>query len=299
MSIFQHFFIEGVLYITCGDQIATMNLGCEETDSSFKPKRNSMTPVVDSMSNVEQKIPSHFREGLLDYGNYEEDEHFYKFVEDLKCAFQESTKARHHLEEFEESAAVAYEVKPSESQHQDILDFHPTPSNKEDKLKSVYDWEEKETAIVMTPNNLIPMNEIKLREMGRMAEIEKHVKAGTPFCSLQLLVPLEVQLPAGLPVTTRMKKRGIQTIENLDQVRAMTVDLFTDGILSSLSSARSSLASSVLSYYKQKKTSEKSPSPERSVRSNLHVSASGSKSSLDILSPRSDHSTKLDELLPP
>lgn len=62
------------------------------------------------------------------------------------------------------------------------------------------------------------MNRIKLRELDRRKPMEKHVRAGTPFCGLQLLEPIAVQLRSGLPVTTRMRKHGVFSIDNLEQV---------------------------------------------------------------------------------
>ena len=41
------------------------------------------------------------------------------------------------------------------------------------------------------------------------------------------------------------------------QVRSLNVNMFSDGLLSSLSSARSRLASSVLSYYRQEQVSDR------------------------------------------
>ena len=53
------------------------------------------------------------------------------------------------------------------------------------------------------------------------------------------------------------RAKGTLMTSNDVQVRSLNVNMFSDGLLSSLSSARSSLASSVLSYYRQKQVSDR------------------------------------------
>lgn len=63
---------------------------------------------------VERKIPFQFREGLLDAGHFEEDQHFERFIGDLQTRFARSVDASNLLADFQSrwfthiSTPVAY-----------------------------------------------------------------------------------------------------------------------------------------------------------------------------------------------
>lgn len=119
--------------------------------------------------------------------------------------------------------------------------------------RKVYDWEDSIPAGI--PKNLIPLNQLKLREFKRMDAMKQHVRDATPFCGLNLPEPRRIDLPPALPVTQRMRRLGIRSWVDFRQLRSADPDVFGEGF-SDLSSARSSLASSVLSYYRQKKVKD-------------------------------------------
>ena len=161
--------------------------------------------------------------------------------------------------------------------------------------RNVYDWEDSIAAGI--PANLIPLNQFKLREFRRMDAMKQHVDKATPFCGLQLPQPKQVDLPPSLPVTQRMRKQGIRNWTDFRHLRSADADVFGEGF-SDLSSARSSLASSVLSYYRQKKVKDafRIGPPRINFRQSLSASSfpSSVRSSSPDASPRTDrtdHST--------
>jgi len=153
--------------------------------------------------------------------------------------------------------------------------------------RNIYDWEDSIPA--GNPANLIPLNQLKLREFERMEAMKQHVRDATPFCGLNLPEPKRIDLPPSLPVTQRMRKLGIYDWLNLRQLRAADPDVFGEGF-SDLSSARSSLASSVMSYYRQKKVRDVFRNQPRGKLDlwRLSASAPSSARSTPDVTPRSD-----------
>lgn len=185
---------------------------------------------------AESKIPYRYREGLLDFGYHGEDDVFNKFIGDLKRVFTDSVTVTQKLREIERSGIQS--LKSS---------GEPGP---------VYGWEPELASHPPLDTKTIPLNLIKLKELEVMEGMKKHVKDGAPFCGLRLHDPHQIELPKGLPVTNRMKRHGIKSFSTLADVREANFNIFSDQTIS-LSSARTSLASSILSYYRQKKVGEK------------------------------------------
>ena len=227
-----------VLYVVCGDSVATVHLSRSSLDGPrIVEALLGMGKDEDSEGaaiGAESKIPYRFREDLLDFGYHGEDDVFNKFITDLKKIFADSVTATQRLKEVER-AGVKSLVKSSTEGH-----------------GPVYEWEVELAKVPAVPLQLVPLNQIKLHELKGKEIMKKHVKDGTPFCGLRLHEPSQIELPKGLPVTGRMKKHGIKSLSTLKEVREANFDLFSDQ-MQSLSSARTSLLSSVLSYYKKKR----------------------------------------------
>lgn len=285
------------LYISCGDTVAevqlqTANDGTKEEQLKIDIARSTQnldqldvsaeSELEPHQQAAESKIPLRFREGLLDFGHREEDDVFKSFLNDLQKVFSASEVVTERLKDEEEQ----------------ILNAQPNEENLvTEEQQSTYEWESELFGKPPPPTNLIPINQIKLKELNEMENIKKHVKQGTPTCGLRLIEPSRIDLPKGLPVTSRMRKHGIDCFSSLNEVRSANFDLFTDRMMS-LSSERTSLASSVMSYYKKKKLSEKfskqSNEQAESQSQQLMVSTrsqqSSRKSSLVSLSSRSAES---------
>lgn len=262
------------LYISCGDLVASVQLGQTPKQGQGRALEALLGRLRDEDLDgtrlaAENKIPYRYREGLLDYGLHLENDVFRRFLVDLKRVFADSVIVSQKLKEFEKAGL----------QGLDEIAANSTPG-------PVYDWEETFQAPVEV--GLVPINQVKLKEWGSKSEMQKHVKEGTPFCGLRLHEPKQIELPKGLPVTGRMKKHGIKSFSTLKEVREANFDLFSDQVFS-LSSARTSLASSILSYYRQKRVGEKMPSPsDGDYLMVTHRSQQSSrKSSVISLSPRS------------
>lgn len=199
---------------------------------------------------------------------------FENFVKDLQKTFSESEQTTQRLKELK---SLESELKVEE-----------------DKPVS-YEWEEELFGQPPAPTHLVPLNLIKLKELDGQEEMKRHVREGTPFCGLKLVAPKRIELPAGLPVTDRMRKQGIKEFQTLDEVRRADFDLFTERMVS-LSSQRTSLASSIMSYYRQKNVGDRVlMAGDSEFTSQLHVSRSQSQnssrnsslvSSLSVHSPR-------------
>ena len=257
-----------VLYVVCGDSVATVLLGKSPLDGQGSRIVEAVLGFgrqEDSEGNriagAESKIPYRFREDLLDFGYHGEDDVFNKFITDLKKVFADSVTASQRLKEVER-AGVKSLVKSSTD------DEAPGP---------VYEWEVELDKVPAVPPELVPLNQIKLKEMEGKEIMKKHVKDGTPFCGLRLHEPSQIELPKGLPVTGRMKKHGLKSLSTLREVREANFDLFSDQ-MQSLSSARTSLLSSVLSYYKKKRVGDKA-TPFSGEGDLLMVSARSQQSS--------------------
>ena len=281
------------LYISCGDAVATVQLptakneppnhhhhhhhpneellkvdiargtrraskGSTNADSSTLLDVSAESELEPHQQAAESKIPFRFREGLLDYGYREEDDVFKGFLTDLQKVFSTSDVVTERLKDVEEQVLT-------------LLSSSSSPSKEEPVLlqQTVYDWEAEEFGKPPPPTNLIPINQIKLKELNEMESMKKNVKQGTPTCGLKLIEPESIDLPKGLPVTSRMKKHGINSFSSLNEVRSANFDLFTDR-MTSLSSERTSLASSVMSYYKKKKLSDKFGKPTNESESQSH-----------------------------
>ncbi|XP_057372348.1 uncharacterized protein LOC130693241 isoform X2 [Daphnia carinata] len=235
---------ERVLYIACGDSVASVQLSQSNQDGqgpriveALLGRAKEEEPEETGMG-AESKIPYCFREGLLDFGYHTEDEVFDKFIANLKKIFADSITVTERLKEVE-NAGVKSLTKASG-----------------EEIGPVYDWEVELPKEPPTATKLVPLNQIKLKELEGKKDMKKHVKDGTPFCGLRLHEPSQIELPKGLPVTGRMKKHGIKSLSSLKEVREANFDLFSDQMFS-LSSARTSLLSSVLSYYKKKRIGDK------------------------------------------
>lgn len=257
-----------MLYVVCGDSVATVLLGKSPLDGQGSRIVEAVLGFgrqEDSEGNriagAESKIPYRFREDLLDFGYHGEDDVFNKFITELKKIFADSVTASQRLKEVER-AGVKSLVKSSTD------DEEPGP---------VYEWEVELAKVPAVPPELVPLNQIKLKEMEGKEIMKKHVKDGTPFCGLRLHKPSQIELPKGLPVTGRMKKHGIKSLSTLREVREANFDLFSDQ-MQSLSSARTSLLSSVLSYYKKKRVGDKA-TPFSGEGDLLMVSARSQQSS--------------------
>lgn len=231
---------EDAVYLASRDYVATVQLNKTSNKTQTHVLETLLGKTKDEESDaglsLENKIPYRYREGLLDFAYRKEDEVFNKFMSDLKSLFVESVNATQKLKEIERLGIDKY--KPSQ------------------ESKHAYDWEEELSKQVPLELKVKPLNRMKLQEMDGMADMRRHVKDGTPFCGLRLHEPKDINLPKGLPVTGRMKKHGIKSFTTLKEVRAANFDIFNEQVFS-LSSARTSLASSILSYYRQKKVGEK------------------------------------------
>lgn len=231
-----------VLYVVCGDSVATVHLRRSPLDGHGPRIVEALLGRTEDSEGAaigaESKIPYRFREDLLDFGYHGEDDVFNKFITDLKKIFADSVTATQRLKEVE-WAGVKSLVKSSTEE--------PGP---------VYEWEVELAKVPAVPPQLVPLNQIKLKELEGKEIMKKHVKDGTPFCGLRLHEPTQIELPKGLPVTGRMKKHGIKSLSSLKEVREANFNLFSDQ-MQSLSSARTSLLSSVLSYYKKKRVGDK------------------------------------------
>jgi len=248
---------DSVILVCCGDQIGAVRLTesgrCDLDGPSSAPSSRSRSccPSVDETAAYEEKIPVRFRETLLDFGARHEDVLFDHFIEELKRIFEQSPSATQYLARLGELPEVDVD--------------HPSGI--------IYDWEETMPATM--PAKLVPLNQFKLRELERMGQMKRDVANAVPLCALTLPSPRRITLPPALPVTQRMRRRGVDSWTDFEHLRSADADVFGDGF-SDLSSARSSLASSVLSYYRQKKVKEV-------------FRFSSRKSSVDA-SPRSDPS---------
>lgn len=237
--------LDSALYVACGDSIASVPLKRPLVRTSVHMWHETeglrrSAEAHGTQKDAESKIPHRYREGLLDFGYRTEDEVFRKFVTDLQGVFSESTTVAQRLKEIERSETLV-----------DGIDVQPTASD-----IVTYDWEVEFDAEIPAATDLVPLNQIKLRELEGVNQMRKHVKDGIPFCGLRLTEPQRCQLPKRLPTTSRMKKQGIEAFETLEEVRSANFDLFSERMVY-LSSARTSIASSILSYYRQKKVSEK------------------------------------------
>lgn len=254
-----------VLYVACADSVATVQLSQSSqngqgsrTVEALLGRANEEESEETGMG-AESKIPYRFREDLLDFGYHAEDDVFNKFITDLKKVFADSVTASERLKEVEKAGVKSLAKSSGE------------------ETEPVYDWEMELAKEPPTATKLVPLNQIKLKELEGKKDMKKHVKDGTPFCGLRLHEPSQIELPKCLPVTGRMKKHGIKSLSSLREVREANFDLFSDQMLS-LSSARTSLLSSVLSYYKKKRVGDK-------------VTPAGD-SDLLMVSPRSQHSSR-------
>ena len=253
-----------VLYVACGDSIATVRLLDQQqqqqqqlqpptsASSSIKSQRSSIVQHIrrsrDTLSNVEEseatlrdgqlgaesKIPLRFREGLLEFGYRHEDDVFDDFVVGLQKVFSGSVNSTQRLRAID-----------AEEDQDDGTDEEPA-----------YEWEAEVFGRPPPPTHLVPINLMKLKELDGAESMKRHVKEGTPFCGLRVVEPKRIQLPRGLPVTDRMRRQGIKAFDNLDQIRTADFDLFAER-LHSLSSQRSSIASSIISYYRQKNVGDR------------------------------------------
>lgn len=265
--------IDSRLYIACGDSVATVQFNQpsdERCGSKCQAGRRETSEESsgDAQQGAENKIPIRFREGLLDFGYRHEDDVFNGFLTDLKKVFAASSQTTERLSTLR-------------SIEGDVGDLKPT-----------YEWEKEVFGRPPPPTHLIPLNQLKLKELDGREHMKRHVREGTPFCGLRLVEPKRIELPSGLPVTDRMKKQGIEAFHTLEQVRTADFDLFSERMVS-LSSQRSSLASSILSYYRQKNVGDRvAMAGDSEFTSQLHVSRSPSQSSsrnssLVSLSPHS------------
>lgn len=238
--------LDSALYVVCGDSIASLQLKRPLVRTSVRMWQetegldDSLEEADGTRKDAESKIPHRYREGLLDFGYRTEDEVFRKFVTDLQGVFAESTTVTQRLKEIERTETLV-----------DGIEVEPVTTE-----GVVYEWETEFDAEVPPPTDLIPLNQIKLRELENIEQMRRHVKDGIPFCGLRLSEPRRCELPKGLPITSRMKKQGIKSFETLEEVRTANFDLFSERMMC-LSSARTSIASSILSYYRQKRVSER------------------------------------------
>ena len=232
---------EHTLFIACSDSVASVQLDQAANRGQGRVLETLLGRARDEEKDgtglsAESKIPYRYREGLLDFGYHGEDDVLNKFIGDLKKVFVDSVSVSQRLREVERSGIQSLE-----------------PS---DKIGPVYDWETQLASHPPLDTKTIPLNLMKLKELEGMEGMKKHVKDGTPLCGLRLHEPKQVELPKGLPVTNRMKRHGIKSFSTLAEVREANFNLFSDQTLS-LSSARTSLASSIISYYRQKKVGDK------------------------------------------
>lgn len=267
--------LDHALYIACGDLVATVQLSQAPTRGHGLALEALLGTLKDedlegTKLSAENKIPYRFREGLLDYGVQVENDVFRKFITDLKRIFADSVTASQRLKEVERAGIKGLDT---------LASGEPTEG-------PVYDWEKSFQPSL--PIGLVPINQIKLKELEAKGDMRGHVKDGTPFCGLRLHEPKQIELPPGLPVTGRMKKHGIKSFSTLKEVREANFDLFSDQMFS-LSSARTSLASSILSYYRQKRVGEKVVSVGDSdlLMVSTKSQQSSRKSSVSSLSPHS------------
>lgn len=262
------------VYVACGDAIATATL--KPDGQQNEPQTgNQVVHLVSSLSPVrgdektqaaERNIPLRFRESLLDFGTRDENDLFDQFLNQLKQLFAAYPSAIDQLENLETTDTA--------------LDRH---------AEKIYAWEDDVALALGAPSrsNLVPLNQLKLRELHRLDEMKQCVADGVALCGLKLAQPSRVQLPLGLPVTQRMKKHGVHGWKDVHQVRAAGAHYFAGNVLSLLSSARSSLASSVLSSYRSKNMGDIF---QRKGSGNQVSQQSSRKSSLGCssLSPTSD-----------
>ena len=188
------------LHIPCGDHIASLVLDIipdeqhvgKSNTNVVSQENKQQQQVVESTEIVEQAIPFQFWQALLGYGDYEEDDIFQQFTNDLKDHFFTSKDVSERLKGFESQIS-----ETEGSSGSDLTDFTRDRS-----------YTQNELLVSKTGSSLIdliPLNQVKLRELKRKPQVDKHVRDGTPFCGLDLMEPVQVQIPLGNYVSVLMK----------------------------------------------------------------------------------------------
>lgn len=251
------------LLITFGDHVVGVRFNDQEQSSTSVACRIDNQLTNDYSVAIENRIPMHFREALLETPTIDEDEIFRRFTRDVESIFADPND----------------DCLRSSNSSGDYCEDNRRKSTGDLSI-SLHNCEDDESQFSEYESKLIPINQIKLREFKRIDDVKRHVRNGTPFCSLKLVEPRRYRLPHRLPLPSRIRRQGVQSLENLDQLRSTNLDALNCEIFSSLSSPRPSLASSIVSQARKS-----SINPTTRLLLNVTTSCPSSrKSSIDLLS---------------